>query len=325
MRPALYIWRDAGEPEMPKCTEELNEYDRRQCALCGDYAVFTRKAAPLRDALGAGFTDWDKLSAPHSDIVCQACVFAMGSKPPETFRLWSVLWREDWPEAPPSNEKFAYQKGPHTCVTTKADMGPVVETLLFPPRDGMRWSCSIADSGQIHTLPFATVNWGDAPWTVRFEREDVRSTSEDFAEILYHAMSLLCAGFIREDVLSLEPHPSKLVKHGIDVWRSHAEPLRRWRRSAHLALAVTLAKREEYEHVRARADAARARPCSRGDEQRIDGQNIADGLVAESEVGAGGGSGSRQELGAGGQCDVQQAPNRDAAQRYGQLSLFDEP
>jgi len=308
---------------MAKCT--LDVCQMTACAMCGNIAWHCGKAAPLRDALGAGFTDWDKLAQPGSPAVCQACVFVMGSKPPETFRLWSVVYRSDWDEAPSSNDKFAYLKGPKTFATTKADMGPVVDTLIDPPRDELaHWSVSIADSGQIHTLPFARINWSDGPWTIRYEREDVSSTPREFAEILYHAMSLLCAGFIREDVLSLDPHPSKLVKHGIDVWRRHAEPLRSWRRSPHLALAVTLAKRDEYEHVRARADAARSRPDSGRDEQRIDGQDTSDGLVAESEGRAGGGGGPREELGADGQRDVQQAANRDAPKRFGQLGLFDE-
>jgi len=287
------------------------------CALCG---APSGSAVRAKDAFGPGFTDHDKLDRPSSEHVCVPCVWAIGSKPPYSFRLWAVLWREDW-TAPPGNEKAAYPHGPRTLCTSKADMAPVIDTLLNPP--SCMWVLSVPDSGQIHTLPFARVNNGAGPWTIRYEREDVSATPAQFAEVIYHATSLLCLGFIREDVFTLAPHPSKLVKHGIAAWREHAEPLRKWRRSALLGLAVNITKRDDYEAIKRQADDSRARPSARNDELCNNGQHQTAGLVAPCAVGTASGGESSNDMGPSGRHHVKEVANPNTSGRSVQISLFD--
>jgi hypothetical protein len=305
---------DAGSPGIAKPAVDCN----CNCAFCG---APTTQGVRVKDAFGPGFTDWDKLAHPGSGHVCVPCVWLLGGQPPQTLRLWSVLYREDW-HAPPGNPKAAYAVGPRTWLTSKGDLSHVIDTLLDPPE--CPWVCSLADSGQIHTVPFAQVNHGSAGWVVRYEREDIASHPREFAEVLWHAVSLLSAGFIRDDLATLDPHPAKLVKHGIDVWRQHAEPLKPYRRSPLLALAITMCKRDEYDNVRGRAGRAREELDARADEQRNDRENQPHQLVAPSEVGLAGGGSAGQDVGRDGGHDVPQAGNPGAAQRHGQLSLWDD-
>jgi hypothetical protein len=273
-------------------------------------------------AFGAGFTDHDSLMFPGSEQVCVACVWLLGSKPPMTLRTWSVLWRSDWAAAPEGNAKAQYPVGPKTICTSKNDMSAIREVLLDPP--DAEWVCSVAETGHVHTAPFAAVNRGWR-WTVRFEREDVTSDPHEFATVAYHAMSLLVGGFIRDDVETLSPHPSKLAKHGIALWREHAEPLRKYRKSALLAMILMIAKREEYDAFRRAADDTRKRPRAGHDVQRIDGRYFAHAVVGAREVGAGDGGGPRPDMGRAGGNDGEKVAGANAPQRYRQLSLFDGP
>jgi len=314
------LWRDAGCPPVTKPTVKPERV--ANCAMCGQNCAMAEGVVRTKDAFGPGFTDHDKLSDPRSSIVCVPCVWLLGGQPPMTLRTWSVLWREDW-TAPPSNPKAAYPVGPKTWLTAKNDMSHIREILFDPPPG--RWVCSIADSGQIHTAPFATVNQGGYKWCVRFDREDVISTRWEFTQVVYHAMSLLVAGFVRDDLLSGTPHPSKLVKHGIELWKWHWGWLRKYRRSPLLALVLMLAKREEYDAFRGRACEAFKRFGFDDYDECLDGRHLANGLVAPSAVGPVGGGVEGEELVADGDADVPQAANPDAPKRSGQLSLFDWP
>lgn len=240
---AQLLWNDAGGP-LPKKTGEPHA---GPCYLCGEPSP-TGRAVRVRDALGPGFTDHDQARRRDSVHVCIPCVWLLGGKPPDTFRLWSVVYRADRPAAP-SNAKAVYPHGPHTHCTSKSDVSEIVDVLLDPP--DAPWVCSIADSGQIHILPWSPINRG-SEWTVMYERVRIDSDSRQFAEVLFHVAALLAAGFIREDVETLDPHPSKLAKYGQDVWATHARPLQQWRRSGLLALAVALTRKDSYDQLRDR-------------------------------------------------------------------------
>jgi hypothetical protein len=316
LSPASHLlWQDAGCPEITKPTH-LAPGDR--CAMCGHEEAMVR----AKDAFGPGFTDHDKLALPGSPWVCVPCVWVLGRNPPHSFRLWAIVWREDW-TAPPGNEKAAYPHGPRTLCTSKADMSAVIDTLLSPPP--CRWVVSIPESGQIHTLPFARVNQGDGDWVVRYEREDVASNPAELAEVLYHVASLLDAGFVRDDVVSLEPHPSKLVKYGIAKWREHAEPLRMYRRSALIAMAIILTKRETTHAVRVRSDASRTRSGAAHDEQRQHQEHITHGLVAAGADRAPDRGAEVADVGRVHHHHGKKAGDRNTSQGVRQLDLFDGP
>lgn len=312
------LWDDARRPHATKPAPLYSG----PCYLCGETSP-TGTAIARKDALGPGFTDHDQAKRRDATHVCVPCVWLLGGKPPDTFRLWSVVYRTDRIAAP-SNPKATYDHGPHTHCTSKSDVSEIVDVLLSPP-DGP-WICGVADSGQIHILPWSTINRG-REWSVLYERVRVDSDSNTFARVLYHVTSLLAAGFIREDVETLAPHPSKLAKYGLEVWRQHARPLEQWRRSGLLALAIALTRKESYADVRDRCahiiryEVESNRSRAGDDGERDDRKDQASRLVAARESGAGGcvqpGGGlepARIEHGA-------KAPDRDAARRQRQGAL----
>jgi hypothetical protein len=240
---ARLLYEAAGRPPCPKPTHPADG-DCYLCGLpCGDEGV------KLRNACGPAFTDYHLAQAPGSDAVCVPCAWALAGKPPNSFRLWSAVYREDRPPGP-SHEKA--QEIEHLQLTSRAEIGGIVDVLLEPPAAGP-WFCAVTSSGKVHTLPFTPVNLGgSAEWSVRFDRQTITTTTAQTRHVMHHTNALLAAGFLREDVLSGQPHPSKLVKHGIDIWRCHAKPLSRYRESALLELVVSLARKETYSDVRNR-------------------------------------------------------------------------
>jgi hypothetical protein len=321
---ARLLWADAGQPAPKKKTSPTGPQGAR-CYLCGDQV---ERAVHTTDAFGPGFTDQAMASCPSSSWVCCACVWLMGEKPPNTFRLWSVVYREDRPAAL-SNPKAVYPHGPHTHCTSKSDVTEIVDVLLDPPEG--RWVCAVADSGQIHILPWSTTNVGSGEWTVRHERLAVTATPADFALVLYHASALLAAGFIREDLEVLDPHPGKLAKHGIGAWREHAEPLKQWRRGGLFALVLSLTRKETYAATRDRAWARldgrsaiadRSGSGARHDGVRDHGADQPHGLVAAREGGTEGVGREVDHMGRTRQHDGEQARDRDTSRRVVQGDLF---
>jgi hypothetical protein len=321
------MWEDAGCPDIAKPKHPAPSCSF--CAMCGNMMIFEMQAVRAKDAFGPGFTDFDKLPKPNSPWVCVPCVWAMGGQPPNTFRMWTVAYHQDNP-APPGNEKAVYPHGPNTQCTSKADMSYPLTLLLQHQKTA--WGLAIAESGQIHTLPFTVLNrgdtWGllfnhDHPWQVRYEREDIISTPREFGTVLYHVASLLLAGFIREDVMLLNPHPSKLVKYGISLWREHAEPLEKYKKSPLLQMAMAFMKKETLDDVRRAADYARAGFGHGLHGQRHYRQDISDELVAASEGGPCSGDSEGNDMAADSVGDVSQARNPDPPKRFGQLDLFD--
>jgi len=244
----------------------------------------------------------------------------MSGQPPETFRMWSIVYREDM-QAPPSHEKaVSSHQGPHTHLCNKADLSHVINTLLAPPEGP--YGVVVADSGQIHCLPQARLNWQSRQWTVRFERSDVTSTPERFGHVLHHCAALYAGGFIKDDILSGQPAPSKLVKHGLEFWRHHNTELLRHRGGALLELSVFLLREGNRDELRDRTARFGSPLCPGVAAVSIDRQDTADRLVASSSDSARDGSGDAVVLDDGHE-DGQKAAGRDAHHVLKQGNLFD--
>lgn len=164
MNTTRLLWQDAGSPRINGHTPQPED----RCFLCGHSCdigcIATKKA------FGTSFTDWDAAKC-NSDVVCTPCAWSMSGKPPDTFRMLSVVYRTDIDLSHRAIPGTRRAIGPHTWVGNKKDLRMVLDTLLSPP--GGVWFASVADSGKVHTVPFATINKGGS-WTIRFERSDVQ-------------------------------------------------------------------------------------------------------------------------------------------------------
>lgn len=316
MSASALLWRDAGCPDPWRPVDKI----AAPCCLCGTHAVETVRA---KDRFGAGFSDVHELARKDSSRVCAPCSWLLGSKPPQTHRMWSLVYREDW-TAPPSHEKAAPARGPLTWLGNKADLSPVWHTLLDPPED--RWMVSVADSGQIHTAPYAHVNAG-AYGVVRYERTNVTYSRDVWRHMIAHAACLYAAGFSRDEVLTGEPGTGRLVEIGIGVWRAHARHLTRWHNSPALELGLGLIRRDDAEQRRDEALAALGaggvRPGgpapARGAEEHVDRRHPGAGLVGAPDDRPADGGGAVGEPARHGVGDGAQAP--DPHPPTGQLLL----
>lgn len=192
-----------------------------------------------KDVFGSSFTDHDVLARPSSPWVCVPCAWTLTGKPPDTLRLWSLVYREDR-DAAASHEK-APSLGPRIHLQNKADPSEADAVLRDPPDSP--WVCTVADSGKIHTVPFAQINAGRA-WTARFERWDVRSTSDEYARIADAMQALMDAGFSKADI-SGEPSPGRLLRCGMELWREHDATLRPYRGGPLFDLALFLRRKSD--------------------------------------------------------------------------------
>lgn len=314
------IWRDCGSRQPAKAIRQV----LGTCYWCG--LECCGSGVRVADVCGKMFSDHEFAASKSSDNVCIPCAWVMTGKPPDTVRMWSVVYREDR-EAAPSNPKAIHTRtGPHTHLCSKADLSQVVDTLLDPPDS--TWGVSIADSGQIHVLPQAQVNTGRL-WTVQFERAKIHASSDQLSTLIHHCAVLYGAGFVKDDISSGSPHPSKLVKYGLDVWRDNDEVLRPHRGGALMDLALFLLRTENRDDLRDRTSAFRRPPihsrswvCPSSHAQREHRQDPTAGLVAPSSSSTRN-SGRVEGLAEDGQPSGGQATDRNPSPRLGQRSLFD--
>jgi len=257
------------------------------------------------DAFASGFGDYETLLHPESSAVCVPCAWSLGSKPPLTFRLWSLVHRSDR-EMGPSNPK-CYLHHPALHATAKNDVREIVSILLEPPPDGSPWFVTIAASGQKHTLPFARLNvsspWRGG-WVVRFESEYIHSSRWEFARLLYHASALFILGCSREEIADGRPSVSTCARAGVSAMRPHIAHLANMRQSPVLRLVSFLLTPKEHVHgfhiEAARitgepivhpdaggTDGGRSPVRAGHDGQRVDEANQPDGLVGAGTDSAG--------------------------------------
>ncbi len=231
------IWDACGQPVHGRPSYQLKT--AKPCCVCG--TMVTRGVSAAK-GLSKTYSNFRELRSIASSVCCDACIWSMAGKPPMTLRLWSVLWREDGQVLPSSSKSPWQPEG--VRFTNKGDITDFQTVLLDPPR--CVWGMSIADGGKIHVLPFAPLNTvlGDN-WCVRIDDLTVRSSGLEFTEITEPAAILYAAGFSKASILSGAPQPSALKKHGVEVWRTHAAPLRRWHNSVQLRLAVFFLRREK--------------------------------------------------------------------------------
>lgn len=76
-----------GAPTVPECDDRIPF----ACWVCG--ASSTRGMPRVR-WMGVTFVGQNRVRAPESGLVCEACVCVMAGKPPDTWRMYSVLYAD---------------------------------------------------------------------------------------------------------------------------------------------------------------------------------------------------------------------------------------
>lgn len=225
------LWSAARSPDPRKPVHAASS----DCYWCGSPLTM---GCRVREVCSTSFTDHDQAAVPTSLWLCRACTWTMTGRPPDTLRLWSIVYREDRKAAP--SHPAAPRLGPRLHLTNKANVSEIDSVLRTPPIGP--WVCSVADSGQIHVAPFARVNTGAGAWCVRFERLDVLSSPDEYTRVASVMIELYAAGYSKEDIAG-EPSPSKLYRSGVELWREHDRFLRRYRGGALFELALFLLRK----------------------------------------------------------------------------------
>lgn len=236
------IWHSAGCPRPPKKTTTGGG----QCYICGHQCDEEHVSTKL--ICGPNYTNHASARIPWSPCVCVPCAWVMSGRPPDTLRMWSVVYRDDG-RVYPSDPKAPEIDNTH--LASRSETMGLLDTLLSPPDKG-KWFVAITTSGKIHTLPFTPVNNGQDTWSVRFERETITSSITEIAHVIRHTTELLSVGYSRGEVERLDPHPAKVAKHGISHWKKHAGFLRPYVTSNLLRLVTFLSRKETYDNCKFR-------------------------------------------------------------------------
>ncbi|MSS84504.1 hypothetical protein FYJ24_06945 [Actinomycetaceae bacterium WB03_NA08] len=202
------------------------------CCVCGETENNT---APAKKVLGENFTDRGMFTREDSDRACWACVAICSGKPPRSFRQWTVI-ATPGRELPPSQEKAAAWIGQHNglCLTSKKDTTPVIDTLWDPPAG--QWLVSVADSGQKHVLPYATVCEGNSG-VIRFETINVPYRCDDWRQVFTATLGLRRLGIPSDAILTGTPKYLK-TREMLTQWQKLDGELAAWHRSPLLRLAL---------------------------------------------------------------------------------------
>ncbi len=238
MRPATQILHaHHGAPQVAECVDRSVE----RCYVC---ACPSARSQAVKEWMGENFTGQSLVAAPSSTLVCEACVWAMAGRPPDTLRMWCHLYDE-----------AGYVR------TNKGDK-PQIRDWLRGPHQG-EWFAAIADSGKKHVLPFTPVNPAGSFGSVRFEEDTLMlPRAEHEWAILDETTELLTLGATKAEI---EPGI-----YGPRAWSLCPGPIaafeERWgrlRNSAWFRLVVWLAQRDE-ERVTERMNAEQAKRAKKG-------------------------------------------------------------
>lgn len=277
--PAMLLWELAGRPVPKKPTKKTTE----PCYIC---AETISEGVEKKKAFGGNFTDFDSAKSPQSDCVCVPCLWSMSGKPPDTLRMWSVLFRED------GKTSYTHEKAPIThpglAFMNKSDMREAINMLLNPP--DCAWFLALSDSGKIHTTPFAEMNHGLA-WTIRLERENISLNSTVFPDIFRTAGRLYMLGFSKAEILSGDCAVGKIAKQAenLPLIRELFWKLRIYTHSPILKLATFLLKKDyiheyiETEPDRGRVDRSCSEPGHVDHAVSIDTEHTPAGLVGKGQ------------------------------------------
>jgi hypothetical protein len=227
------IWASAGRPLGQR--GGLAEDVPGVCALCGhvdDWTVPLTVACPP-----ASFGGWQQMRWPSSDRVCRACTWAMEGRPPDTLRMWSVLYVAGG--VPAGNGP---DMGPQVHACNRGAPERLLEALCWPP-DGP-WALGVAESGKVHVVPYMVLNEGPGAWAARVDRMTLRGTPGAMRHIVHHFAALLAVGYSATKILERAAIPGDLVRNGIAAWREHITQLGGATAGATERLAALFIKKE---------------------------------------------------------------------------------
>lgn len=152
--------------------------------------------------LGAGFVGQNRVRAPASGVVCEACAYVCArlspvpGRPPRPGRAVGGNYR---------NYSHLYAGGGYETAS-KAEKARV-RAFLRRPKPGP-WFAAVADSGQKHLLPWVPVNGTSVGGAVLFEEAVLRVPGPGGWALVEAVDGLLAAGATRGEILAGRYRPA---------------------------------------------------------------------------------------------------------------------
>lgn len=237
------------------------------CWHCGGE---TTRGVRVADWMGASFTGQNRIRAPQSEYVCEACIWVMS-------RASAVPGRPAQPgqACGPNFRNYSHMLDERGYVNASKGEKPAIREWLRAPKSGA-WFAAIADSGQKHVVPYAPINTSPVGGRVQFE-EDVCALPRDDSGwgIIDVTSDLLTAGATKESVTSGGYTPGEWQRCG-PLIRTYEQRVASLRGSVWFRLVVWLAQRDEgavATRMAAEAEArkaAKAKPARRESMKEVD-------------------------------------------------------
>lgn len=321
------LYEACGSPPV----EGLQPIAPGPCWVCGGA---TGAGMDVAKWLGSSFTDFNRVASPTSTHVCAACVFLASRTSPVPGRL-----PKEGKALGGNFRNYSHMLDGGGYINASKGEKPIILDWLKRPHRGP-WFAAIADSGQIHTVPFCPVNPdGASRGVVLFERSIVRLPVGPGWGVVDRVAGLLSSGATKDEVTTGEYSARAWDLCGDSLGLFEEQCGQRLRGSGWFALAIWLAQRDEEavaERIATEKEEkhAKAKRRPKGKAQDANGGGA---VVASPIVPADFGEERPQELGhthledAGGSGDNDEprgvvhgdAPRaKDRVDKRGQLKLF---
>jgi|SRR6185312_13223970 len=215
--PSAIVHALRGAPACPGCAPAAPF----ECWVCGARA---ERGIDRRRWLGVTFVGQNRVRAPDSMMVCEACAYVMAGRPPDTLRLTSHLYDDRGHLTPNKGAK------------------PAILAWLREPKVGA-WFAAIADSGKKHLIPWAPINApGGGAGLALFEERIVEIGAWELVDAM---TALLTAGASKEEIGRGEYGPRAWLRVGADALRGFERAWSGKRGSGWFELGLWLAQRQE--------------------------------------------------------------------------------
>jgi hypothetical protein len=242
--PSVWIHRSAGSPRVEGCID----VPASRCWVC---AAETSRGMPREDWMGSLFVGQNKVRAPESFVVCEACVFvcARSSPVPGKPATGTKIAKDGSVVEKSANfRNFSHLveftgDGFRHIAASKGEKH-LIRAFLDSEHRGP-WFAAIADSGQKHIIPWTPINHGGRGGRggrVLFE-EQLVTTGDPW--LVTEITSLLSLGVTKEEIGSGEYGFLSWKYAGVVVAEFEAKHGSGGRRSAWFDLALWLAQRDE--------------------------------------------------------------------------------
>jgi len=223
------VWAAHGSPLFGESRDSFC------CYLCGGSSNL---GEPVGDWMGGNFTDQNRVRNPSGQFVCAACCFVSSritevqGRPAKEGKKFGGCFR-NYSHCIEGGEYFNASKGEKPLIRAFLERKHICE-----------WGAAIADSGQLHVIPFTRMNFGNGTTAgvVLFDKQDI--AIPDDVSLIERTCDMLTTGATKDEILSGNYRIATIERCG-DMVRAYEREARSERGGNWFSFVVWLAQRDE--------------------------------------------------------------------------------